>query len=104
LKQRIFHEEMAVLLNSEGRIEGVSDKVVECLEQSRDGLIGRKMLDLIREGFREDFSWELRQAWMGMAQDIPIGFADVKRCAGIFEAKLTRLTLSGVRLVLMTMR
>lgn len=104
LKKQLFREEMGILLNNDGLIEGLSEKVMEHLGRSRDRLIGHPVRDLIKEEYREDFSREFRQAWMGPSQEVFVEFLDTKDRSKIFDVKLTRLTLSGSRLVLMTLR
>ncbi|HOG08055.1 MAG: PAS domain S-box protein [Syntrophales bacterium] len=104
LKQQLFREEMGILLNNDGLIEGLSEKVMEHLGRSRDRLIGHPVRELIKEEYRVDFSREFRQAWMGPSQEVFVEFLDTKDRSKIFDVKLTRLTLSGSRLVLMTLR
>jgi len=41
---------------------------------------------------------------MGPSQEVFVEFLDTKDRSKIFDVKLTRLTLSGSRLVLMTLR
>jgi PAS domain S-box-containing protein len=104
LKRQLFQEEMGLLLNHEGRIEGVSEKFMEILGKSRERLIGHSLRELLQPGYRDDFAWELRQAWMGQSQTFDLEFLDVPAESRIFEVRMTRLTLSGSRLVLMTLR
>ncbi len=104
LKRQLFQEEMGLLLNHEGRVEGVSEKFMEILGKSRERLIGHSLRELLQPGYRGDFAWELRQAWMGQSQTFELEFLDVPAESRIFEVRMTRLTLSGSRLVLMTLR
>ncbi|HOD28547.1 MAG TPA: PAS domain S-box protein [Syntrophales bacterium] len=104
LKRQLDREEMGILLDIAGSIEGVSEKVMEYLGKSRDSLIGQGVRELIKEEYRDDFFRALRQAWMGSSDDVFVEFLDVRDRAKIFDVKLTRMTLSGTRLVLMTLR
>ena len=104
LKRQLVREEMGILLDTGGSIEGVSEKVMEYLGKSRDKLIGQGIRELIKEEYHDDFFRALRQAWMGPSDDVFVEFLDVRDRAKIFDVKLTRMTLSGARLVLMTLR
>ncbi|HQP28579.1 MAG: PAS domain-containing protein [Syntrophales bacterium] len=104
LKRQLFQEEMGLLLNQEGRIEGVSERLMETLGKSRDRLIGESLREMLEPGYRDDFAWELRQAWMGQSHTFDLQFLDAPVKPQRFEVRMTRLTLSGSRLVLMTLR
>jgi PAS domain-containing protein len=104
LRENLFKEEMGLILDNEGRIEGVTEKLLEFTEKSRDKLLGTNVMDLLHQNCREFFVNELKQAWKGIAHQISIDLISEKDNVKPFEMKLTRISLDDRRLLLAILR
>lgn len=103
LRKQFYQEEMALLIDGEGRIEGVTEKVVERLMQPRSRLIGADFAGFLHRDFRDDFRRELKQAWKGIENWFPAEMILKKRRTP-FEVRMTRITLEQKRLLLAVLR
>jgi PAS domain S-box-containing protein len=103
LRNQLQQEEMGFLVDREGRIEGVTERAVECFERSRAEFIGTGLHDLLDKDFHEDFRRELKQAWKGIANLINVGFI-APRGRKICEMRMTRFNMEGKRSLLVIMR
>ena len=104
LRENLFKEEMGLILDSEGHIEGVTEKLLEFTEKSRDKLIGSNVIELLHQSCRDLFISELKQAWKGIAQQINVELISEKDNSKPVEIKLTRISLDDRRLLLAILR
>ncbi|MCX5855641.1 MAG: GAF domain-containing protein, partial [Deltaproteobacteria bacterium] len=104
LRENLFREETGFLLNSEGLIEGVTERMLEYIGTSRDKLIGMPMTDVLHENCRDVFISEMKQAWMGITRQINVELISENDNHKSFELKFTRLSLDDRRLLLTILR
>jgi|GEM_PF-1517171 len=104
LRENLFKEEMGLILDSEGHIEGVTEKLLEFTEKSRDKLIGRNVTELLNQNCHDLFMSELKQAWKGIAHQINVELISEKDGSKPVEIKLTRISLDDKRLLLAILR
>ena len=104
LRENLFKEEMGLILDSEGHIEGVTEKLLEFTEKSRDKLIGSNVIELLDQNSRDLFISELKQAWKGISQQINVELISEKDNSKPVEIKLTRISLDDKRLLLAILR
>ncbi|MDD5167283.1 MAG: GAF domain-containing protein [Syntrophales bacterium] len=104
LRKHFFKEEIGFLVDREGIIQSITERVLECTGKSRGDLILSSFLDLLDEAYREDFRNGLRQAWMGISRNIPVIILFPHESERILEATLTRLTSESKREMLIILR
>ncbi len=104
LRESLFKEEMGLILDSEGHIEGVTEKLLEFTEKSRDKLIGKNVIELLHQSCHDLFISELKQAWKGIAHQINVELISEKDGSKTVEIKLTRVSLDDRRLLLAILR
>jgi signal transduction histidine kinase len=104
LRQYMYEEDIGFLTDKEGKIEGITERALNHTGKSREALMESNIIDLLHESYRENFKRELTQAWNGLTSHLNVGLAGQKNPEKIFEAKLTRMTVSGKRLLLAIMR
>lgn len=104
LRVNLFREEIGFVLNSEGLIKGVTERVLEYTGSSRDKLIGTPIMDLLHKNCRDFFITELKKAWMGIAQSVNVELISENADNKSFELKLTRLSMEDKRLILAILR
>ena len=97
-------EDIGFVVDREGKIDGITERTLECTGKSRSELIGHNVMDLFDETSREDFKGELRQAWMGVTRNFMVVLAQPHESEKAFEATLTRLTSEFRRLLLVILR
>jgi PAS domain-containing protein len=100
LEQRFLYEDIGFLTDKEGRIEGITERALDHTGKSHESLLGSNIVDLLHDSCREDFKRELPQAWKGLTLHLNVRLAGQKDPKKIFEAKLTRMTVSGKTLLL----
>ncbi|MBP8979828.1 MAG: PAS domain S-box protein [Syntrophobacterales bacterium] len=106
LRKHLFKEELAFLVDREGRIHGITERVLEQLKISRSQLIDANMIDLLPSEDRKTFGEVLRDAWIGITRQTFVKINNPQKDAEpqLFEIKMARLTLEGKRLLLITLR
>jgi PAS domain S-box-containing protein len=104
LRKHLFEEEMGFLVDGEGLIKGMTERVLEHAGRPRDELTGTNITDLFHENCRETFMDELRQAWIGVSSRISVEMTAIKEDKKFFEIKITRITLDGKKLLLVVLR
>lgn len=97
-------EEIGFIVDREGKIDGITERALECIGKSRIELIGHNMMDFIDEACHEEFKNELRQAWMGITRNFQIVMMQPYESEKIFEVTLTRLTSESRRSLLVVLR
>jgi PAS domain-containing protein len=100
MRQYMYEEDIGFLTDKEGQIEGITERALDHTGKSRETLIGSNIMDLLHDSCREDFRQELPQAWKGLTLHLNVRFGGQKDPEKIYEAKLTRMTVSGKRLLL----
>ena len=104
LKDRLFKEEMGFLIDKDGLIEGVAERVLEYTGRQRKKILGTNMVDLLSDNCRDIFKAELSQAWKGIVSPINIEIISTREDFKVFETIMTRFTLNSKRLLLATLR
>ena len=104
LKDRLFKEEMGFLIDKDGLIEGVAERVLEYTGRQRKKILGTNMVDLLSDNCRDIFKAELSQAWKGIVSPINIEIISTGEDFKVFETIMTRFTLNSKRLLLATLR
>jgi PAS domain S-box-containing protein len=104
LRDDLFKEEMGFLVDKDGLIEGVTEKVLQYTARPRNELIGTKIMDLLHDNYRDSLRMELSQAWRGMSRPIRLEMISPEEGFKVFEAKINRLSLKGNRLLLVMLR
>ena len=97
LRESRYEECFGFLVDCEGKIELISEKVLEYTGKSRNELIARNIEDLIQPSSRDHFRHALRQAWIGILDPIKVEIIVARAEENMFEAKITRLTSSEQR-------
>jgi PAS domain-containing protein len=104
LRQYMYEDDIGFLTDKEGNIEGVSERALQRTGKSREALMGSNIIDLLHEDYRENFKRELPQAWNGLTSHLNVQLLGQKNPDQVFEAKLTRMTVSDKRLLLAILR
>jgi PAS domain-containing protein len=97
-------EEIGFIVDREGKIDGITERALECTGKSRVELIGHNIMDFFDETCHEEFKSELRQAWMGMTRNFQVVMMQPYESEKIFEVTLTRLTSESRRSLLVVLR
>lgn len=100
LKQQMYEEDIGFLVDQDGRIEGLTDRALVVMKQPRDALAGGNLVRLMRQDTQEDFAKALKQAWKGITHHLTVSMITPEGTQREFEMKLTRLVVSGKRLLL----
>ena len=100
LKQKMYEEDIGFLIDEDGRIEGVTDRALVVIRESRDALLGDNLTRLMRQDSQEDFPRVLKQAWKGLTHHLTVSMVLPQGDQREFDMKLTRLVVSGKRLLL----
>ncbi len=101
LRQQMYEEDIGFLIDQDGRIEGVTDRALVVMKESRDGLVGGNITRLMRQNAQEDFSNVLKQAWKGITHHlVAVSMIISEGAEREFDMKFTRLMVSGKRLLL----
>ena len=106
LRKHLFKEEFAFLLDRKGQICGITERVLEYMKLSRSQMIGGNMSDYLQDKERETFIGELHKAWIGITKQFYVQLLQPQEESEsqFFEVKLTRLTMEGKRMLLVTLR
>jgi hypothetical protein len=104
LKDRLFKEEMGFIIDKDGLIEGVAERVLGYTGRQRQKILGTNMVDLLSDNCRDIFKAELSQAWKGIVSPINIEIISTAEDFKVFETIMTRFTLNSKRLLLVTLR
>jgi PAS domain S-box-containing protein len=104
LKDRLFKEEMGFMIDKDGLIEGVAERVLEYTGRQRQKILGTNMVDLLSDNCRDIFKAELSQAWKGIGSPINIEIISTGKDFKVFETIMTRFNLNSKRLLLVTLR
>ena len=104
LKDRLFKEEMGFMIDKDGLIEGVAERVLEYTGRQRQKILGTNMVDLLSDNYRDIFKAELSQAWKGIGSPINIEIISTGKDFKVFETIMTRFNLNSKKLLLVTLR
>jgi PAS domain S-box-containing protein len=104
LRKSRYEECLDFLVDGEGKIEWISEKVPEYTGKSRNELMTFNIEDLFQPSCRDDFSHALKQAWIGIINPIQVEIIFGRAEKRIFEAKITRMTSSQQRRLLVLLR
>jgi PAS domain S-box-containing protein len=104
LKDRLFKEEMGFMIDKDGLIEGVAERVLEYTGRQRQKILGTNMVDLLSDNCRDIFKAELSQAWKGIGSPINIEIISTGKDFKVFETIMTRFNLNSKKLLLVTLR
>jgi PAS domain S-box-containing protein len=97
LRKNRYEECLGFLVDCEGKIEWISEKVLEYTGKSRNEIIACNLETLFQPSSRDNFRHALKQAWMGILNPIKVEIIFAKTEERMFEAKITRLTSSEQR-------
>jgi PAS domain-containing protein len=103
LKQKLYEEDIGFLIDEDGRIEGVTDRALVVIREHRDALLGDNLTRLMQQDSQEDFPKVLKQAWKGLTHHLTVSMVLPQGAQREFDMKLTRLVVSGKRLLLVIM-
>ena len=96
-------EEIGFIVDRKGKIEGITERALECTGKSRAELIGHNLLEFLDESYHGEFKNELRLAWMGASRNFLVPLMQSCEPGKLFEAKLTRLTSESRRSLLVVL-
>ena len=100
LRQQMYEEDIGFLIDQDGRIEGVTDRALVVMKESRDALIGGNLTHLMRQDAQEDFARVLKQAWKGITHHLTVSMIISEGAERKFDMQFTRLVVSGKKLLL----
>jgi PAS domain-containing protein len=103
LRQQMYEEDIGFLIDHDGRIEGVTDRALVVMKESRDALVGGNLTRRMRQDAQEDFSRVLKQAWKGITHHQAASMIISDGTEREFDMKFTRLVVSGKRLLLVVL-
>jgi PAS domain S-box-containing protein len=92
LRKSCYEEGLGFLVDHEGRIEWISEKVIEYTGKSRNELIACNIVDLFQPSCRDHLKYAMKQAWIGIINPIMVEIIFARLEERIFEAKFSRLT------------
>ena len=106
LRKHLFKEEFAFLVDREGQILGITERVLEYMKLSRNQMIEANVTDYLATHDRGKFIEALRDAWIGITRQANFKLIrpQDEPSSQHFEIKFARLTLEGKRLLLVTLR
>jgi PAS domain-containing protein len=94
LRNSRYEEVLGFLVDREGHIEWISEKVSEYTGKSRNELIACNIVDLFQPSCRDHLKHALKQAWIGIINPIKVEIIFVRIEGRLFEAKISRLISS----------
>ena len=100
LRQQMYEEDIGFLIDHDGRIEGVTDRALVVMKESRDALIGGNLTRLMQQDAQEDFARVLKQAWKGITHHLTVSMIISEGAERKFDMQFTRLVVSGKKLLL----
>ena len=100
LRKSRYEEGLAFIVDREGQIEWISEKVLEYTGKARNDLIANNIIDLIHLSCRNHLKQALKQAWIGSINPIKVEITFAQTKERLFEAKISRLTSSEQRRLL----
>jgi PAS domain-containing protein len=100
LRQQMYEEDIGFLIDQDGRIEGVTDRALVVMKESRDALIGGNLTRLMQQDAQEDFARVLKQAWKGITHHLTVSMIISEGAERKFDMQFTRLVVSGKKLLL----
>ncbi|MDQ5986400.1 MAG: hypothetical protein CSYNP_02124 [Syntrophus sp. SKADARSKE-3] len=100
LRNCFYREDIAFLVDREGQVEWVSEKVLEYTGKARNELTAGNITDLIEPSSRENLRQALKHAWIGSIDSINIEANFVMAKEKLFGTRISRLTCSEQRRLL----
>ena len=100
LRKSRYEEGLAFIVDREGQIEWISEKVLEYTGKARNDLIANNIIDVIHLSCRNHLKQALKQAWIGSINPIKVEITFAQTEERLFEAKISRLTSSEQRRLL----
>ncbi len=106
LRKHLFKEEFAFLVDREGQILGITERVLEYMKLSRNQMLKANVTDYLAAHDRGKFIEALHDAWIGITRqaNLKLIHPQDESASQVFEIKFARLTLEGKRLLLVTLR
>lgn len=104
LGMQLHGEEMGFLVDENGYILGITEKVVEGTGRMRIELLGSNLLGLADEDSRQDMKAAIREAWVSGFCQVSVGASAGKLGGQAFEAKLMNINMENGKLLLVLMR
>jgi PAS domain-containing protein len=97
LRESRYEECFGFLVDCDGKIEWISEIVLEYTGKSRNELLACNIEDLFQPSCRDHFRYALKQAWIGILNPIKVEIIFARAEENMFEAKITRLTSAEQR-------
>ncbi len=103
LRDHLFKEGRGFLVDREGRVEGMSEPVLEHTGRQRQQILGTTIIDLFSADCRAAFKAELGRAWKGISHPIKVEMCTADGDYATFQTNMTRYTMRRKRLVLIVL-
>jgi hypothetical protein len=103
IRQQMYEEDIGFLVDQDGKIEGVTERTLMVMKKSRDAFMGTYLTQLMPENACEECQRELKLAWKGITHQLKSMIIMPGGEEKEFGMQFTRLTVSGKRLLLVTL-
>jgi PAS domain S-box-containing protein len=104
LGMHIHGEETGVLIDKDGQILGITDRVLECTGLNTIELLGSNILDLIRQDSKKRVRKAIRDAWAGIFNQTSFLMIGADPDGREFKAKFMKVSLRNERQIIILMR
>jgi hypothetical protein len=97
-------EELGFIVDREGVIQSITERMPGFTNKSRAELIGENFLALLDDTTLDDFKNELRNAWMGITCHVSVKIPSFSDSEKSLKATLTRLTSAAKQEMLISLK
>jgi len=97
-------EETGIVIDKDGRILGITEKVLECTGLNTIELLESNILDLIRRESKQNLKKAIKDAWAGIYNQTSFLMIGSDPSGKEFKAKLMKISLKNERQIMILMR
>ncbi|MDY6971793.1 MAG: PAS domain-containing protein [Thermodesulfobacteriota bacterium] len=102
VSMQLSGEESVLLIDEDGQIFGMTERVLENTGRRRIELLGDNILNLVDEDSRQELKNDIRQAWIGIFRQTSVRMTGKQKDRQRIEMKLMHMSIeSGVRLMVL---
>ena len=104
LSVQLQGEEIGFLLDENGTILGITDRVLEITEKNTIELLGSGILELMEQNSRQELKKAIKNAYMGIFNQTSVSMMGPQVKSKGFEAKLIPVRIENAKMALMLIR
>ncbi len=97
-------EEIGFLLDENGKILGITDRVLEITERNTIDLLGSDIMDLMEQDYRQELKKAIKDARVGIFNQTSVSMIGTRIKHKKFEAKLMPVSIESGKMILALIR